>query len=138
MPDRVEAAAPKLTHWAELLSTRRSDSFKEQELLPDFLTDFFCGLLGYTRPADGSQHYTISRETHVEVDGKFADAVLGQFNGEPHYLVALEGKGPRDPLDRPFAGRRMSAIARLACHGKGRATARFSTHRRSTDVAVGR
>jgi hypothetical protein len=110
MPDRVVAAAPKLTHWAELLSTRRADSFKEQELLPDFLTDFFCGLLGYTRPADGSQQYTISRETHVEVDGKFADAVLGQFNGEPHYLVALEGKGPRDPLDRPFAGRRMSAV----------------------------
>jgi hypothetical protein len=24
--------------------------------------------------------------------------------------VALEGKGPRDPLDRPFAGRRMSAV----------------------------
>jgi hypothetical protein len=22
----------------------------------------------------------------------------------------LEGKGPRDPLDRPFAGRRMSAV----------------------------
>ena len=33
MPDRVESAAPKLTHWAELLSTRRADSFKEQEIL---------------------------------------------------------------------------------------------------------
>ena len=108
--DRIEAAAPKLAHWAELLSTRRADSFKEQEILPDFLTDFFCGVLGYTRPADGQPRYTISREKHVEVDGKFADAVLGDFNGQQRYLVALEGKGPRDPLDRPFAGRRMSAV----------------------------
>jgi hypothetical protein len=110
LPERVEAVAPKLTHWAELLSSRRADSFKEQEILPDFLTDFFCGLLGYSRPADGQPRYTISREKHVEVDGKFADAVLGYFNGTPGYLVALEGKGPRDPLDRPFAGRRMSAV----------------------------
>ena len=110
LPERVETVAPKLGHWAELLSSRRADSFKEQELLPDFLTDFFCGLLGYTRPADGQPRYTISREKHVEVDGKFADAVLGDFNGEARYLVALEGKGPRDPLDRPFAGRRMSAV----------------------------
>jgi hypothetical protein len=26
------------------------------------------------------------------------------------FLIAVEGKGPRDPLDRPFAGRRMSAV----------------------------
>jgi hypothetical protein len=44
------------------------------------------------------------------VDGKFADAVLGDFNGASRYIVAVEGKGPRDPLDRPFAGRRMSAV----------------------------
>jgi hypothetical protein len=36
--------------------------------------------------------------------------VLGEFNGEARYLVALESKGPGDPLDRPFAGRRMSAV----------------------------
>jgi type I restriction-modification system DNA methylase subunit len=67
-------------------------------------------LLGYTRPAHGHARYTISWEKHVEVDGKFADAVLGDFNGEHRYVVALEGKGPRDPLDRPYAGRRMSAV----------------------------
>jgi hypothetical protein len=110
LSERVEAVAPKLKHWAELLSTRRADSFKEQEILPDFLTDYFCDLLGYSRPADGQPRYTISREKHVEVDGKFADAVLGDFNGQQRFLVALEGKGPRDPLDRPFAGRRMSAV----------------------------
>ena len=51
------------------------------------------------------------REQHVEVDGKFADAALGEFGPEKRqFLIALEGKGPRDPLDRPFAGRRMSAV----------------------------
>ena len=47
----------------------------------------------------------------VEVDGKFADAVLGRFGGgHDEFIVALEGKGPKDPLDRPFAGRRISAV----------------------------
>ncbi len=68
-------------------------------------------MLGYTRPADGGPRYTISREKHVQVDGKFADAVLGDFGrGPDKFIVALEGKGPKDPLDRPFAGRRMSAV----------------------------
>jgi len=45
------------------------------------------------------------------VDGKFADAVLGRFQKNKEEFVALlEGKGSRDPLDRPFAGRRMSAV----------------------------
>ena len=102
---------PKLGHWAELIASGRADDFKEQEILPDFLTDFFCELLGYSRPADGGQRYTISRERHVEVNGKFADAVLGDFReGKAQFVAALEGKGPKDPLDRPFAGRRVSAV----------------------------
>ena len=45
------------------------------------------------------------------MDGKFADAVLGRFQKDKAQFVAvLEGKGTRDPLDRPFAGRRMSAV----------------------------
>jgi len=85
-------------------------------------------VLGYSRPADGGDGYTFSREKHVEVDGKFADAVLGRFGrhddfvvkvagtlrcavaADDDFVVALEGKGPKDPLDRPFAGRRMSAV----------------------------
>jgi len=111
LPARVEAFRPKLAHWAGLLSSGNANTFKEQEILPDFLTDFFCELLGYTRPADGGPRYTISREKHVQVDGKFADAVLGDFGGGPDkFIVALEGKGPKDPLDRPFAGRGMSAV----------------------------
>jgi hypothetical protein len=38
--------------------------------------------------------------------------VLGDFRlaGDSKVMVAVEGKGPKDPLDRPFAGRPMSAI----------------------------
>ncbi len=101
--------ASKLRHWTNLIQTGRLDQFGEQEILRDFLNDFFVGLLGYTRPA-GHERYTIGWERHIEIDGKYADAVLGDFNGHQRYVVALEGKGPRDPLDRPFAGRRMSAV----------------------------
>ena len=110
LPDHVETLRPKLNHWAGLIASRRIDTFNEQQILPDFLTDYFVALLGYTRPADGSSRYTIGREEHVAVDGKIADAVLGDFNGQRRVVVALEGKGPRDPLDRPFAGRHMSAV----------------------------
>lgn len=111
LPAHVDAFRPKLAHWADLLASGKANTFKEQEILPDFLTDFFCELLGYTRPADGGSRYTISREKHIQVDGKFADAVLGDFGRGPDgFVVALEGKGPKDPLDRPFAGRRMSAV----------------------------
>ena len=47
------------------------------------------------------------------MDGKFADAALGRFSTAddgPEYVAAVEGKGPRDPLDRPFAGRKLSAV----------------------------
>jgi hypothetical protein len=111
LPGHVDAFRPKLAHWADLLSSGQAASLKEQEILPDFLNDFFCELLGYTRLADGGPGYTISREKYVQVDGEFADAVLGEFGREPErFVVALEGKGPKDPLDRPFAGRRRSAV----------------------------
>ena len=102
---------PKLQHWAGLIASGRADDFKETALLPDFLTDVFCGLLGYAGPAESPETFTFSRERHVEVDGKFADAALGRFQKDKAQFVAvLEGKGARDPLDRPFAGRRMSAV----------------------------
>ncbi|MFN2203330.1 MAG: hypothetical protein ACK2UO_19195, partial [Caldilineaceae bacterium] len=78
-----------------------ADEFQETALLSDLLTDSFCGLLGYTGPAgrsavapEGSRralspgdmaptevggYYTLSRKRHLEVDGEFADAVLGRF-----------------------------------------------------------
>jgi hypothetical protein len=47
------------------------------------------------------------------VDGKYADASFGRFAGAPQpaeYVAVLEGKGPRDPLDRTFGGRKQSAV----------------------------
>jgi hypothetical protein len=107
----IEGRRATLAKWAELLASGRADDFKEQELLADFLADVFRGILGYASPADCPERFTISRQKHVQVDGKYADAVLGNFRSDnEQFIVALEGKGPRDPLERPFAGRRMSAV----------------------------
>src|ERR1017187_7679784 len=111
LSERAEDWQPKLRHWAGLLASGRADDFKETALLPDSLTDIFCGLLGYTGPAGAGDTFTFSRERHVEVDGKVADAVLGPFQkGKEQFVAVLEGKGAREPLDHPFAGRRMSAV----------------------------
>ncbi len=110
-PDNLDKTKATLTRWGNMLATGRADKFKEQELLPDFLTEIFCEALGYTRPADHPERFTISREKHVQIDGKFADAVLGDFQAsQERFVVALEGKGPTDPLDRPYSGRKMSAV----------------------------
>lgn len=109
-PEQHEAKA-KLLLWAQWLDTPEAATQTEESILPEFLSDVFCGLLGYRGPVSEEEGHTLSREQHVEVDGSFADAVLGRFGrGVPEHVVALEGKGPRDPLDRPFGGRRLSAV----------------------------
>lgn len=111
MPDGEDSVGEKLKPWAEMFRRGRGKKFKEQEILADFLTDVFLGVLGYRNPVGNAERYTFSREKHVKVDGKFADAVLGNFRPSGNeYTVALEGKGPLDPLDRPHAGRKMSAV----------------------------
>ncbi len=111
LPEQVARCRPKLKKWAEIIATGSVDAHKEQEILGDFLNDVFCELLGYTRAVDNPKRYTISREKHVQANGKFADAVLGEFGSEgKRYVAAVEGKGPKDPLDRPFAGRKVSAV----------------------------
>ena len=54
LPPHVELFRPKLEHWADLIRTERIDALGEQQILPDFLTDFFVTLLGFTGPATGS------------------------------------------------------------------------------------
>lgn len=111
LPERVNTLRPKLAQWAEMIASSRIDAFTERELQPRFLSDFFYGILGYTGPDESPDRYTISVEKLVEVDGNYADAVLGNFRASEHeYFIALEGKGSKDPLDRPYAGRRMSAV----------------------------
>jgi len=82
LPASVEESLPKLALWAERINSGAADKLKETELLPDFLTDIFGTLLGFTGPISGGDHYTMSREKLVEVYGEFADAVLGRFCGE--------------------------------------------------------
>jgi len=111
LPASVGESLPKLQLWADRINSGEADKLKETELLPDFLTDIFGTLLGYTGPISGGDHYTLSREKLVEVYGEFADAVLGRFShGKRQFIVALEGKDTRNPLDRPHAGRRLSAV----------------------------
>ena len=113
VPAAAVGARPKLGHWAKLLGSKDAETMKETELLPEFITDMFESVLGYTGPAAGSDRYTLKRGASVEAAGKFADAALGRFStagGQPEFVAVLEGKGPRDPLDRPFAGRKLSAV----------------------------
>lgn len=51
LPAHVPDFAPRLQHWAELISSGRADDFKESDLLPDFLTDFFTAPLIPATPA---------------------------------------------------------------------------------------
>jgi hypothetical protein len=77
--------------------------------------DVFLSLLGFTGPASGGQAYTLKREALVKVNGKQADAALGRFaisGDETRFIAVVEGKWPRDPLDRPFAGRPLPAVDR--------------------------
>lgn len=111
-PDDFPARRAIVQKWAALFTSTTSNSFREQELLADFISDIFCGVLGYERPADNPTRYTRAREKYLEVDGKFADAVLGIFGEgrKDRPIIAVEGKGPKDPLERPFAGRKKSAV----------------------------
>lgn len=111
LPDAVESVRPSLRHWADLIASGKADEFNEVSLLPDFISDFFDRLLGYTGPASGGPAFTRLQQTTVVVDGQTADAALGRFTADSQrFVVAVEGKSTRDPLDRPFGGRRMSAV----------------------------
>jgi hypothetical protein len=61
-PAAAEAAQAKLQHWAELIASGKADAINEKALLPDFLTDVFLNLLGYTVPAGSSGAYRVGPE----------------------------------------------------------------------------
>ncbi|MCU0703228.1 MAG: hypothetical protein MUF18_04470, partial [Fimbriiglobus sp.] len=109
VPAAAFTARSELAKWVKLLASDAGKKRKETELLADFLRDVFVGILGYVPPPN--ERFTIKREAAVSADGTFADAVLGRFGGEKDQFVAvLEGKGPKDPLDIPFANRKLSAV----------------------------
>ncbi len=111
LPSSLKGNQDTLAKWRDLIQSGTIDSFKEEAILPDFVEAFFRGMLGYTNPADNPVRHTLSREQHVKVGGKFADAAIGVFgSGRPQFIGVLEGKGPLDPLDKPHAGRKVSAV----------------------------
>lgn len=111
LPPGADNARGKLDGWAKLLATQHGQKMKETELRDEFLFDVFRDLLGYTTAAQHPAGYTFKKEQFVQVDGTFADAGFGRFGGPAESFVAvLEGKGPSDPLDRPYAGRKRSAF----------------------------
>jgi hypothetical protein len=115
LPPAVVAARAKVQDWARQLGSKKLDTKKETELLPGFIEDVFKDALGYTRsPADP---YTLKREQFIEVDDRFADAGLGLFSAKGDMFVAvLKGKGPKDPLARPFGSRTHSAVTQAALY----------------------
>jgi hypothetical protein len=88
LPEGVAEWQPKLQRWAELIGSGRADGFKETELLPEFLSDIFCGLLGYTGPAGaaglGAQDSSGART--------FLSAGSGDARGQP--VLVEVGLGP--------------------------------------------
>lgn len=101
----------RLTAWRDLVTPPGGDRLRESEHLADFMKDIFVDVLGYRRAVDSPSAYSYARERHNPVDGNFPDAVLGRFSSsEDRVVLVVEGKGPRDPLERPFAGRRHSAV----------------------------
>src|SRR5258708_368637 len=113
LPAASASARPRLGNWTDLLSSKAAEKMKETELLGDFIRDVFDDLLSYVGPASGQPVYTLKCESLVQVDGKFADAALGRFtlaDAQADFVVVIEGKGPRDPLDRPFGSRKRSAV----------------------------
>jgi hypothetical protein len=116
LPSRVDVCRAKLIDWQKLIESGRADQLNEKELLPDFLTDIFGELLGYTGPASGGDHYTMSREKHVIVDGKYADAVLGEFTADrKRFVVAVERGGPRSCESAVRRGRKSARNSHGNC-----------------------
>ncbi|MEE8585931.1 MAG: hypothetical protein V3T83_13875, partial [Acidobacteriota bacterium] len=93
LPAHIDALGEDLAGWAERVRSPHGRQLKEREILDRFIQFFFIDLLGYS----GAEHpeYTLSREKHVEVEGTFADAVLGRFGPDRHeFVIAFEGKSP--------------------------------------------
>ena len=109
LPSAIVAKRQAVTKWRDLIGTAKIDKYKETEILPDFISELFQDVLGYHSLVQNPDRYTIRRENLIAVDGKRADAAFG-VKGDSKFLAVLEGKGPLDPLDRPFGSRKMSAV----------------------------
>jgi len=110
-PSTALAGRPKLKQWAKLLASPQAAAKKETELRDEFIFDVFRDVLGYVSQVQGSVNYTLKKEAFIEADGTYADAGFGRFSPQATRFVAvLEGKGPGDPLDKPYKNRKRSAV----------------------------
>jgi hypothetical protein len=110
-PPAALAARPKLTQWAKLLASPQIAKKKETELRDEFIYDVFRDVLGYASEVQGSVNYTLKKEAFIEADGTYADAGFGRFSpSATRFVAVLEGKGPGDPLDKPYKNRKRSAV----------------------------
>jgi len=104
--DRAKAAK-----WAKMLAGSAKLKLKETEVRDEFLYDIFRDALGYVTVSQNPAAYSFKKEQFVQVDGTYADAGFGRFGVAPEApVLVLEGKGPSDPLDRPYAGRKHSGF----------------------------
>ena len=70
-------------------------------------------VLGRFGSRKGAGRDASPRRPSSAASGRLGEASLPQLDAAPRkdqFVAALEGKGARDPLDHPFAGRRMSAV----------------------------
>jgi len=110
-PPEAVAARQHLVALYRLLRRGDAKTLTEENLKPGFIADVFGAVLGYRTPGQAPESFTLMPEFPVKRSGGTADAVLGHNPG-PHggTVVAVEIKGPRDPLDLPHGGRRLSAV----------------------------
>jgi len=96
--------------WADLISSGRADQFKETALLLISSPTSFGGLLGYTGPAASLGTYTFSANAMSRWTARSLMQCSGASKGEGPVRGRAGRQGHPGPLDRPFAGRRMSAV----------------------------
>ncbi|HRQ79581.1 MAG TPA: Eco57I restriction-modification methylase domain-containing protein [Azospirillaceae bacterium] len=111
-PAPSERALERLVFWRDRLEGDAKKGVGEASHLPQFVADLFGEVLGYRSDVDSPAAYTLAREYVNPVDGKCADAVIGRFAPDQprRPVMVVEGKGPLDPLERPWAGRKKSAV----------------------------
>jgi hypothetical protein len=110
LPEPTAAWQTKLQHWAGLIASGRADQFKETALLPDFLRDIFCGLLGYTGPAESPDTRTIDPARALAVETLKLDRTLSDLVNQAYGLTPAEidlmwqTAPPRMPIPPPATG----------------------------------
>jgi hypothetical protein len=111
-PAPSEKALERLEFWRARLEGDGKRGVGEASHLADFIADVFGAALGYRSDVESPAAFTIARERVNPVDGKCADAIIGRFTPDNlrRPVIVVEGKGPLDPLERPYGGRKKSAV----------------------------